>query len=380
MIEDILNKALDGKRITTDEAKILLTKADVLQLGEVAHTLSLRKNNKRVAYLIDRNINYTNVCVARCSFCAFYRPTPGHKEGYDLSFEDISQKINETLDMGGTRILMQGGLHHNHTIEYYEKLIGHIHTHHPSLHIHAFSPPEIYHVSTKAGITYDEAYKRLKAVGLKTMPGGGAEILVNEIRDKIAVGKCNADEWLTVMEAAHRNGVQSTATMMMGHIESVDDRLTHISRLRELQDKTKGFLSFIPWTFQPENTPLHPKIKRNKNVKLTHAYEYLKFLALSRIFLDNFDHVQVSMLTQGSKIAQIGLSFGADDLGSLLIEENVVRLAGKPQEMDLKKEKMEALIREAGFTPYERDTYYNEIKNSRSGNAQVLSQPITLAS
>lgn len=348
--------------MTPDEALILAKKADFITLGQLASSIARKKNGSKAAFLIDRNINYTNVCVARCSFCAFYRPAH-HKEGYDLSYDEIDQKIRETLAMGGTRILMQGGLHPEHTLSTYVNLVRHIKQNHP-IHVHAFSPPEIHHVATKAGLSYRDVLLQLKEVGLSTMPGGGAEILVDRVRDPIAVGKCNVNEWLKVMEVSHQCGIPSTATMMMGHLETWEDRIEHLEKIRTLQDKTSGFLSFIPWTFQPENTSLHPKIKRNKNVKLAGAYEYLRLLALSRIYLDNFDHIQVSLLTQGLKVAQIGLQFGADDLGSLLIEENVVRLAGRSQEAGLERQKMIAIICEAGLIPYERDTFYQEIRPS----------------
>lgn len=373
MLKDIYEKVESGGRINSEEALILLKEADFLTLGKLAKNIALKKNGPKAAFLIDRNINYTNVCTARCSFCAFYRPHK-HKQSYDLSFDQIDEKIQETLNMGGTRILLQGGLHPEHTLETYEKLISHIHKTFPTLHIHAFSPPEIYHVAQAGNFTYEEVLTRLKNVGLKTIPGGGAEILIDEIRDQLIEGKCGAWEWLEIMETAHKLGIQSTATMMLGHIESLEDRIEHIKRLRDVQDKTGGFLSFIPWTFQPENTPLHPKIKRNDNVKLASGFEYLRFLAVCRIFLDNFDHIQVSLLTQGSKIAQIGLHYGADDLGSLLIEENVVRMAGKPQELDLQKSKMIETITEAGLEAYERNTYYQPVlDNKKSDQASVVS-------
>jgi cyclic dehypoxanthinyl futalosine synthase len=372
-LQTLFSKVENQQRISPDEALALARDGNILQLASAAREISVEKNKNRVAFLIDRNINYTNVCTARCDFCAFYRPTTNHPQSYDLSFQEIDQKIRETLEQGGTRILMQGGLHPDHTVEYYEKLVSHIKNTHPTLHIHAFSPPEIHHVATKAGLSYGEVIKRLKKAGLKTMPGGGAEILVDRVRNQMIEGKCHAQEWLNVMEACHNNDIRSTATMMMGHIETWEDRIEHITKLRDLQDKTGGFLSFIPWTFQPEHTAMNPQLKRNKNVKLATTYEYLRFLALSRIFLDNFDHIQVSLLTQGTKVAQVGLHFGADDLGSLLIEENVVRMAGCPQEVDLEKQKMIKIITEAGMIPYERDTYYNEIHSPLSENARVMS-------
>lgn len=359
MIGAIYKKIEKKDRISKTEALLLAHQGDFLVLGKLADEINCSKNGKRAAYLIDRNINYTNVCVARCNFCAFYRPL-NHRQGYDLTFQEIDQKIEETLAMGGTRILMQGGLHPDHTIDTYVRLVSHIKKNHP-IHLHAFSPPEIHHVASKVGLTYRQVMEQLKNAGLDSMPGGGAEILVDEIRQKILIGKCTARQWLDVMEAAHKTGIKTTATMMMGHIERWEERIEHLDVLRELQDRTGGFLSFIPWTFQPENTAMHPRIQRNSVVRLAGAHEYLRLLALSRIYLDNFDHIQVSLLTQGQKVAQIGLKFGADDLGSLLIEENVVRMAGCPQETGLEREKMIRLIRTAGLIPYERDTFYQPV-------------------
>lgn len=366
----ILTDAAEGKRLTESAALALARDATLHDLASHASKSAIAKNGKRVAYLVDRNVNYTNVCVARCSFCAFYRPAK-HREGYDLPLSDIDQKVRETLDMGGTRILMQGGLHPDHTVATYENLVSHIRDTH-GIHVHAFSPPEIHHVASKAGLSYREVLLRLKKAGLGSMPGGGAEILVERVRAPIAVGKCNVEEWLDIMSVSHEVGIKSTATMMMGHTETWEDRIEHLRRLRDVQDKTGGFLSFIPWTFQPDNTALHPKIRKNKSVKLAGAYEYLRFLAIARLYLDNFDHIQVSLLTQGAKVAQIGLHFGADDLGSLLIEENVVRLAGCPQEADLKRQTMRKIIEEAGFEAYERDTFYNTIESHTTTEARVV--------
>lgn len=365
ILQKIAQKVALKERISSTDALDLAALKNPVGIAHLANQIAREKNGQRVAFLIDRNINYTNVCEARCSFCAFYRPHPNHKQSYDLTFEQIDQKIDQTLAMGGTRILMQGGLHHHHTLETYVELISHIRQKYPTLTIHAFSPPEIHHVAVKAKLSYDEVIQKLKEAGLESIPGGGAEILVDRVRDKIAVGKCNADEWLAVMRSAHQKGVPSTATMMLGHIETWQERIEHLEKIRALQDETNGFLSFIPWTFQPDNTPLHPKIKRNKNVRLASAYEYLKFLAIARLYLDNFQHLQVSLLTQGQKVAQMGLRYGADDLGSFLIEENVVRLAGREQELGLAREKMIQMIHDCGFTAYERDTFYQPIVSNQ---------------
>lgn len=381
-LNHLLKKLEQHKRISSEEALDLAKNAPLHDLARLAQSEAHSINNKRAAFLIDRNINYTNICTARCHFCAFYRPHK-HRDGYDLSYEVIDQKIQETLDLGGHRILMQGGLHPEHTVESYEALVSHIHQKFPQLHIHAFSPPEIHHVATKEGRSYREVLLKLKSAGLKSMPGGGAEILVDSVREKIMEGKCTADEWLGVMQASHEVGIRSTATMMLGHVETWADRIEHLERLRDLQDQTEGFLSFIPWTFQPDHTAMNPRSKKWSQVHLMGTYEYLRFLALARLYLDNFTHIQVSMLTQGTKVAQMGLYFGADDVGSLLIEENVVRLAGCDQEgwheskarqidigplppsaaeiLEKKKNEMRQMISEAGLLPYERNTFYDAI-------------------
>jgi len=358
-MKEIYKKIKNKERLNTADALLLANQADILTLGELAQTKSQSLNGKKAAFLLDRNINYTNICTARCSFCAFYRPA-NHKEGYVLSWKELDEKIDETLRLGGTRILMQGGFHPDHNTGFYAEMVRHIKSKHP-IHVHAFSPAEIHYAAKKDNLSYHQVVTQLKEAGLGSIPGGGAEILVDRIRNRIAVGKCSADQWLGAAKAAHECGIPSTATMMLGHIETWEERFEHLEKIRTLQDQTHGFISFIPWTFQPENTPLHPKIKKNKDVKLAGAYEYLRFLAIARLFLDNFQHIQVSLLTQGIKVAQLGLHFGADDLGSALIEENVVRLAGCDQEVGTEKSKMAAIIREAGFEPFERDTFYNQI-------------------
>ena len=355
----IRNRIEGEKRISRAEALKLATESDFLLLTKLANESAERKNGKRGAFLIDRNINYTNICTARCSFCAFYRPA-NHREGYTLTHEEIDQKIRETLDAGGTRILMQGGFHPDHTLSTYEDLVSHIRRAHPSIHIHAFSPAEIHYVSAKEKIPYGETIGRLKDAGLGSIPGGGAEILVDRVRNRLMTGKCSASEWLAASRAAHENGVRTTATMMIGHVETWEERIEHLCKIRSLQDETGGFLSFIPWTYQPENTPLHPRAKKNSDVRLASPYEYLRLLAIARLTLDNFDHIQVSLLTQGSKVAQMGLHMGGDDLGSFLIEENVVRSAGCAQEAGLGREQMKKIIAGAGRIPYERDTFYRE--------------------
>jgi cyclic dehypoxanthinyl futalosine synthase len=303
-----------------------------------------------VTYVVDRNINYTNVCVSGCRFCAFYRP-PGHPEAFLLSRNELARKIAETLRLGGTQILIQGGIHPELGIAFYEDLLrfikGNFH-----IHVHGFSPPEILHLAVKEGLALQDVIGRLQSAGLGSIPGGGAEILVDKIRRRISPGKCTAAEWLLVMETAHQLGMRTTATMMFGHVESHEDRITHLFRIRDLQDRTGGFTAFIPWTFQPENTRL-------KTAKAT-AAEYLRMLAVSRLVLDNILNLQASWVTQGPKIAQVALSFGANDMGSTMIEENVVAAAGTS--FMLSRKDMVRLIETAGYRAQQRDTFYRGVE------------------
>ncbi|MFV1950807.1 MAG: cyclic dehypoxanthinyl futalosine synthase [Nitrospinota bacterium] len=345
--EVILERALNGERIYLDEAISLFEMSDILSLGNTAFELARRRcADSIVTYIIDRNINYSNICISRCKFCAFFRDKENH-DAYLLTPEDISEKIKETLSLGGRQILMQGGLHPDLKIDFYETLLRYIKTNY-DIHIHAFSPPEIVHIARVSCISLKKVLIRLKDAGLGSIPGGGAEILVNEIRKITSPNKCSADEWLMVMETAHHLGIRTTATMMFGHIESIRDRVAHLIKLRELQDRTGGFTAFIPWSFQPQNTA----IARVPSTGL----DYLKTLSVSRIVLDNFDNIQASWVTQGAKIGQISLLFGANDMGSTMIEENVVRAAGISYEMsgdDIRK-----LIKEMGFSPHRRNIFY----------------------
>ena len=347
-MKNIHDKILDGRRIGFDEALRLYTEADFFELGHLAHRVRLAKHpDPVVTYVVDRNINYSNVCVCCCKFCAFFRE-PGDAEGYVLSFEEIGRKIDETLALGGTQILMQGGHHPDLPLAWYEDMLRYIKANHP-VHIHAFSPPEVVFWSEKERIPVAEVIRRLREAGLDSIPGGGAEILVDAVRAEVAPNKCPAGQWLAVMEEAHNQGLRTTATMMFGHVESVEQRLEHLFAVRDTQDRTGGFTAFIPWTFQPDHTGL-PHCR-----KLT-SVEYLRTLAVSRLVLDNVDNVQVSWVTMGPAIAQLGLYFGGNDFGSTMIEENVVRAAGVS--FRLSREEIHRLVEGAGFTPRQRTMDY----------------------
>jgi len=340
--------------LTKQQALEMLESDDLVGLGMAAHQMRLKKNDPRVVtYQIDRNINYTNFCTEYCSFCAFYRPM-GHAEGYILSKEIIFDKIQETIDLGGTGILMQGGHHPDLPIGWYEDLLRSFRERFPRLHLHAFSPSEIQHIARVSGIAIEEVLVRLKAAGLMSIPGGGGEILVDEVRRRISPLKTMSDDWLGVMETAHRVGLPTTATMMFGHVEAYADRVTHLERVRDLQDRSvrrgaRGFTAFIAWTYKAENTALGGR-------EVTSA-DYLRTQAVARLFLDNIPNVQSSWVTQGKEIGQVALKFGANDMGSIMIEENVVRSAGAHG--CATRPEIERLIREAGYTPRQRDTLYN---------------------
>jgi len=348
ILETIYKKILDGERIDFDDALALYTKADIFDLGNLAHTVRLAKHpDPFITYVVDRNINYSNICVCCCKFCAFYKK-PDQDGGYVLTYEEIGQKIQETLDLGGTQILMQGGHHPDLPLSWYEDMLRYIKANY-EVHIHAFSPPEIVFWSKMEGISTSEVIERLKNAGLDSIPGGGAEILVDEVRSQVAPNKCPADQWLGVMEEAHTQGLKTTATMMFGHKETVEQRLEHLFAVRETQDRTGGFTAFIPWTFQPDHTEL-PECR-----KLT-SVEYLRMLAVSRLVLDNINNVQVSWVTMGPKIAQLALYFGGNDFGSTMLEENVVKAAGVA--FRLNREEIHRLVEAAGFTPKQRSMDY----------------------
>jgi cyclic dehypoxanthinyl futalosine synthase len=314
----LLEKVLKGKRFSQDEI-FGLFQLDLLSLANIASQAKQRKHfHNMITYIIDRNINYSNICVSGCKFCAFYRKKDD-PESYTLAKEEIFLKIEELISKGGCQILMQGGLHPDHSLDFYEDLVREIKARF-DIHIHAFSPPEIVHIANISSLSIEDVIVRLKDAGLGSIPGGGAEILSNKIRKRISPNKCSADDWINVMRLAHKIGLRTTATMMFGHVETLEDRVVHLLKIRELQDETGGFTAFIPWTFQPENTQL-------KRASVS-SYDYLRTLAVSRIALDNFENIQASWVTQGDKIAQIALFFGANDMGSTMLEENVVRAAG----------------------------------------------------
>jgi cyclic dehypoxanthinyl futalosine synthase len=337
--------------LTPAQALDMLKSDDLLGLGFEADAVRKRLHPEGVVtYIVDRNINYTNVCTEYCSFCAFYRPV-GSPEGYIQPLESIFEKIDETLALGGTGILMQGGLHPDLKIDYYENLLSSIRLRYPSLHLHCFSAPEILNIAEVSGMNVRDTIARLMDAGLDSIPGGGAEILDDEVRQRIARLKCTTEEWLLVHRTAHQLGMRTTATMMFGCGERLEHRINHCARIRQLQEETGGFTAFIPWLFQRENTSLGNFVKEEAS-----AVDYLKTLAVSRIYLDNILNVQASWLTPGHKICQIALRFGGNDVGSILIEENVVRAAGVTRTSS--EEQLRRLIEEAGFRPVKRDTLY----------------------
>ncbi len=343
MLGDISEKVLSGQRISAAEALDLLIHADLHRLGFLAQAMRDRLHPEPVVtYIIDRNINYTDICISGCKFCAFYK-APGDEEGYVLSLSELGQKIEETIHQGGTQILLQGGLHPD-LLSFYEEMLRFIKKNF-RIHAHGFSPPEIQHFAKISGLSVQEVLVRLIAAGLDSIPGGGAEILVDRVREIASPRKCPTDQWLSVMAEAHRLGLRTTATMMFGHIETMEERIEHLTRIRELQDETNGFTAFIPWPFQPRNTAL-------SNLPETSAIAYLRMLALSRIVLDNVANFQASWVTQGPKVAQLSLFFGANDFGSTMIEENVVAATGVT--FRLSEQEIRRLIEGAGFTPWQR--------------------------
>ncbi len=347
-LDTALQKGADGSRLDADEAELLDEKAPLLELGLAADARRRALHpGGVVTYIVSRNVNYTNVCTTACHFCAFYRPR-GHGEAYVLSREQLAEKIEGTLAVGGIELLLQGGLHPDLGVEWYEDLFRWVKAGWPRISLHALSPEEIWHVARTSQLSLDATIDRLVAAGLDSIPGGGAEILDDEVRRRIAPLKCSTDEWLTVMRAAHLKGLRSTATMMFGVGEEPRHRAAHLLRLRELQDETKGFTAFICWTFQPDNTRLAP----GDNT----AHAYLRQNAISRLVLDNVENVQASWVTMGGGVAQAALHMGANDFGQVMIEENVVSAAGTTFRMD--SEEVERHIRDAGFTPRRRNMRY----------------------
>jgi cyclic dehypoxanthinyl futalosine synthase len=349
MFEEIATRVDGGGRVSAEEALDLYRHAPTHLLGRLADTVRARKHPDRVvSYIIDRNVNYTNVCVARCNFCAFYRPV-GAADGYVLGFEEIFQKIDETISVGGNQLLLQGGHNPDLPIQWYEDLFRSIKQRYPAFKLHALSPPEVLHISRLNGVPVPDVIRRLVDAGLDSIPGGGAEMLVDRVRKLLnCYGKATADEWLGVMREAHRAGLRTTATMMYGTVETDDERIEHLMRLRRLQDETDGFTAFITWSYQPEHT-------ERAGVEAT-GIEYLRTLAIARIVLDNFDNLQASWVTQGGKVGQLSLAFGANDMGSVMIEENVVRAAGASYCMD--EVEIVVNIEDAGFIAKRRNMHY----------------------
>jgi cyclic dehypoxanthinyl futalosine synthase len=348
-VAEILQRVVDGQRLSYDDGVRLIREADLLALGRAADAVCRRLHPEPYrTYNIDRNVNYSNVCAAVCDFCAFYRKV-GHTEAYVLDREVLLKKVEETVALGGDQILMQGGLHPDLPFVWYEDLLRDIKARFPQVNIHGFSPPEIFFFHKLYRLPLKNVLERLKDAGLGSLPGGGGEILVDRVRKAITRGKVLSDDWLNVHRVWHELGGRSTATMMFGHIETLEERVEHLERVRQLQDETGGLTAFISWTFQPDHTDM-------ADVPPAGAFEYLRTQALSRLYLDNVPNIQSSWVTQGAKIGQIALYFGANDMGSLMIEENVVSSAGTVHHLSLAQ--IKRAIRESGYIPRQRNVFY----------------------
>lgn len=349
MVDAILAKAAGGNRITFEDGVELLSCRDLHKLGRAAHTVTMRLHPEPYrTYNIDRNINYTNVCAAVCDFCAFYRKS-GDAESYVMPREELYRKIEETIAFGGDQILLQGGMHPSLKLEWYEDLLRDLKCRYPGVNLHAFSPPELWHFHKLNKLPLKEVLSRLKAAGMGSLPGGGAEILSNRVRKELTKGKALTEEWLEVNRIWHQLGGRSTCTMMFGHIETNEERIEHLERLRSLQDETGGFSAFICWTMQPGH--------KMSGMHAAGPFEYLRMQAIARLYLDNVANIQSSWVTQGGKIGQIALFFGANDMGSLMIEENVVASAGTVHHLTI--EEIKRSIREAGWEPRQRNVFYD---------------------
>ena len=356
-IRPILDKALANQRLTPEEGLRLLESHDLHAIGRAANEVTQRLHPEPYrTYNIDRNINYTNVCAAVCDFCAFYRKT-GDADAYVLDRQELYKKIEETIQLGGDQILLQGGNHPSLPLEWYEELLTDLRKRFPQVNLHAFSAAEIWHFHKLNKLPLVEVLQRLKQAGMGSLPGGGAEILVDRVRLAMTKNKVLTDEWLQVHRTWHQLGSRSTATMMFGHIETLADRIEHLERLRQLQDQTHGFTAFICWTFQSAHTEM-------SHIPEAGAFEYLKTQAVARLYLDNIHNIQSSWVTQGLPIGQLALFFGANDMGSLMIEENVVSAAGTVHHLTL--EQIRTAIREAGYTPRQRNVYYQYIDQEPS--------------
>ena len=364
-VPSILEQTLAGERLSPEHALQLLRHGDLATLGAAANAMTQRLHPENYrTYNIDRNINYTNVCTAVCDFCAFYRG-PKDSEGYVLPREELLAKIAETVKLGGDQILLQGGLHHEFKLEWYEEMLREIKQAFPQVNIHGFSPPEIHHFTKMNRLPLETVLSRLQEAGLGSLPGGGAEILVDRVRKEITRGKVLTDDWLQVMRVWHQLGGRSSATMMFGHVETLEERVEHLIRLRELQDETQGFTAYICWTFQPDHTDMD-------HLPPAGSFEYLKMLAVSRLFLDNISNIQSSWVTQGLEIGQLSLLYGANDMGSLMIEENVVAEAGTVHYLTL--DEIRASIEEIGYEPRQRNVHYELLDRSHEQQAVLANQ------
>lgn len=369
----LLLDVVDGKRLNFAEGVHLLKHAPLLDLGWAADQIRRRfhADEEPITFVIDRNVNYTNVCDAYCSFCAFYAP-PGSKKGYVLPYETIKEKIDELVALGGTQLLIQGGHNPELGIEYYEELLGNMRRDFPELTIHGFSPSEIDHITRVSSLSLEETLERLIKAGLSSLPGGGAEILTERVKEAISPLKIPAARWLEVMEVAQNLGLKTSGTMMYGTVDEAEDRIEHLIRLRDLQDKTGGFTAFIAWSFQPGNTPLSKRVKRP-----TTASEYLRMVAMSRIVFDNVRNVQTSWVTQGAGLGQSAFAFGANDFGGTMMEENVVSAAGTYHEVTLKQ--MIASIHQSGHDAAQRDTQYNILQVYKRDGSLVDQRAVAAA-
>lgn len=362
-VKQILEKSVAGERLTPAEGLALLESHDLVSIGEAANAVAKRMHPEPYrTYNIDRNINYTNVCSAVCDFCAFYRK-PKSPEGYVLDRQVIFQKVEETIALGGDQILMQGGMNPDLPLEWYEDLLRSLKERFPQVNLHCFSPPEIHALHKLTKLPVRTVLERLKAAGLGSLPGGGGEILVDRVRKAMTRGKCLSDEWLEVCRQWHQLGGKGSATMMFGHIETLPERIEHLERLRQLQDETGGFTAYICWTFQPDHTDM-------SDIPPSGSFEYLKTQAVSRLYLDNIPNIQSSWVTQGEKIGGLALHFGANDMGSLMIEENVVAEAGTVHHLTL--ETIKRLIRDAGYIPRQRNVFYEYIDSVDSADQSGL--------
>ena len=362
----LLSKAVDGERLTFDEGVELMASRDLLKLGRAAHAVTMRLHPEPYrTYNIDRNINYTNVCAAVCDFCAFYRKS-GDLDAYVMPREELYAKIEETIALGGDQILLQGGMHPSLKLDWYESMLSDLRARFPTVNLHAFSPPEIAHFARLNKMTLVEVLTRLKAAGMGSLPGGGGEILVDRVRKLLTKGKALTDDWLDASRVWHQLGGRSTATMMFGHVETEAERVEHLDRLRSLQDETGGFTAFICWTMQPGH--------KMADAPAAGSFEYLRTQAVARLYLDNVPNIQSSWVTQGAKIGQIALFYGANDMGSLMIEENVVASAGTVHHLTL--DQIRGAIREAGWTPRQRNVWYQLVDETPPNAPAARALPV----